>query len=56
MFYDINLTINIVIWFQKLYPSVLFRYQIRQETLVEFCLNLTFRLPTYLTFRLPAPR
>ena len=25
-FYDTNLAINVVSWFHKLYPSVLFRY------------------------------
>ena len=25
-FYDTNLAINVVSWYQKLYPSVLFRY------------------------------
>lgn len=25
-FYDKNLAINVVSWFQELYPSVLFRY------------------------------
>ena len=28
-FYDRNLAINVVSWYQKLYPSVLFRYLAR---------------------------
>ena len=59
-FYDTNLAINVVSWFQKLYPSVLFRYlvevkdfsEILPKTTFLFTSNLTFRLPTSLYFAL----
>ena len=53
--YDTNLAINVVSWYQELYPSVLFRYLVDVKTLVRFYHNLTFRLPksdfsfTYIT-------
>ena len=41
-FYDTNLAINVVSWYQKLYPSVLFRYLVYVKTLVEFYLKSDF--------------
>lgn len=52
-FYDTNLAINVVSWFQELYPSVLFRYLVDVKTLVRFYLKPLFCLPANLTFRLP---
>ena len=34
-FYDKNLAINVVSWFQELYPSVLFRYFVEVKNFSE---------------------
>ncbi len=61
VFYDINLAINVVSWFRKLYPSVLFRYlvevknfsKILPKTTFQFTYKSDFSFTTNLTFRLP---
>ena len=34
-FYDTNLAINVVSWYQELYPSVLFRYLVEVKNFSE---------------------
>ena len=42
-FYDTNLAINVVIWFQELYPSVLFRYLFEVKNFSRILPKTTFQ-------------
>lgn len=42
-FYDTNLAINVVSWFQELYPSVLFRYLVEVKNISKILPKTTFQ-------------
>ena len=45
-FYDTNLAINLVSWFQELYPSVLFRYIVEVKNISKILPKTTFLFTT----------